>query len=92
VLIPPTDYVQNLKILNFFTPLPIYFQLNLNTNTEHVSELTQQFCLQRVGVALPANLGSNLELPSKVGVALRLARLGSPLKNKYTYVYFSQHH
>jgi len=39
VLILPTDYVQYLKILHFFTPLPIHFQLNLNTNTEHVNSL-----------------------------------------------------
>jgi len=27
-------------ILNFFTPLPIHFQLNLNTKTERACELT----------------------------------------------------
>jgi len=41
VLITPTDYVQDLKILNLFTTLPIHFQLNLNTNTERARELTQ---------------------------------------------------
>jgi len=32
-------HVQDLKILNLFTPLPIHFQLNLNTNTERVNSL-----------------------------------------------------
>jgi len=31
--------VQYLQILNFITPLPIHFQLNLNTNTERVTSL-----------------------------------------------------
>jgi len=33
------DKVQDLTIFNFFTPLPIHFQLNLNTNTERVNSL-----------------------------------------------------
>jgi len=36
---PPTDSVQGLKILKIVTPLPIHFQLNLNTNTERVNSL-----------------------------------------------------
>jgi len=36
-----TDLMQNLKILNLFTLLPIHFQLNLNTNTEHVNSLNE---------------------------------------------------
>jgi len=39
VLISLTDEVQDLTILSFFTPLPIHFQLNLNTNTERVNSL-----------------------------------------------------
>jgi len=31
--------VQDLKILITFTPLPIHFQLNHNTNTERVNSL-----------------------------------------------------
>jgi len=31
--------VHDLKILNLFTPLPIHFRLNLNTNTERVNSL-----------------------------------------------------
>jgi len=34
--------VQYLTNLNFFTPLPIYFQFNLNTNTERVNSLNVQ--------------------------------------------------
>jgi len=40
VLIQSTDEVQDLKILNFFTPVPIHFQLDLNTNTERVNSLS----------------------------------------------------
>jgi len=31
--------LQDLTILNLFTPLPIHFQLNLNTNTERLNSL-----------------------------------------------------
>jgi len=31
--------VQDLEILNLFTPLPIHFQLNLNANTERINLL-----------------------------------------------------
>jgi len=34
MLIPLTDYVQDFKISNLFTPQPIHFKLNLNTNNE----------------------------------------------------------
>jgi len=36
--------VQDFKILKFFTPLPIHFQLNLNTNTERVNSLIVHSC------------------------------------------------
>jgi len=42
MLICPTQSVykmQYLKILNFFIPLPIQFQLNLNANTKSVNSL-----------------------------------------------------
>jgi len=39
VLIPSIDQVKGLKIYNLFTPLPIHFPLNLNTNTECVNSL-----------------------------------------------------
>jgi len=39
VLIPLSDSVQDLKILTFFTPLPIRFELNLSTSTEGANSL-----------------------------------------------------
>jgi len=42
VLIPPTDYVQDFKILNKIfnlQTLPIQLWLSLNTNTKHVNSL-----------------------------------------------------
>jgi len=39
MFIPLTEYGQDFKILNLFTPLPIYFQLDLNTNTKRVNSL-----------------------------------------------------
>jgi len=40
MLIQLTDEVQDSTIRNFVTPLPIYVQLNLNTNTDRVNSLT----------------------------------------------------
>jgi len=37
--IPSTDLVQDLTITCLLTPLPIHFQLDLNTNTERVNSL-----------------------------------------------------
>jgi len=39
MLTPLTKYVQDLTILNLSPPLPIHFQLNLNTNYERVNSL-----------------------------------------------------
>jgi len=44
MLISSTDEVQDLKLFNFFTPMPIHFQLNLNTKTEPSVTLTHSHC------------------------------------------------
>jgi len=46
VLIPSIDQVSNLNILNFFQPMLVQFQLNLNTNTDHVNSLNEFSSLQ----------------------------------------------
>jgi len=69
VLMLSTNSVQESKKLNFFTPLPIYFQLNLNTNTERVNSL-----IVRVGTLIIVRVGTLIIV--RVGTLI-IVRIGN---------------
>jgi len=74
--------MKDLKILNFFTPLPIHFQLNLNTNHERVNSLIVcceffQF-VEIVKEGLHYILLTHLCIESQKGSFIRIPTKSSP--------------